>query len=107
VQAGGDGDLQLGADAVGRGDKDRVLEAGGLGVEQGAEATQRGGRSGARRGLGQRTDRLDQRGPCVDIDTGRFISTRLFSWWSRYGVLALATIWSDTRLKAIGFGGHR
>ena len=33
----------------------------------------------------------------VDIDAGRFISARLFIWWSRYGVLALATIWSDTR----------
>ena len=37
VQAGFDRDLDLGADAVGGRDQDRVLEAGGLEVEQPAE----------------------------------------------------------------------
>jgi len=53
MQAGGDGDLELGADAVGGGDQDGVLEAGGLGVEQRAEAAQRGGGAGPGRSLGQ------------------------------------------------------
>ena len=47
MQAGLDRDLELGADAVGGGDQDRVLEAGGLEVEQAAEAADLG--IGARR----------------------------------------------------------
>ena len=42
VPAGVDGDLELGADAVGGGDQDRVLEARGLEVEQRAEAAELG-----------------------------------------------------------------
>jgi hypothetical protein len=38
VQAGIDGDLELGADAIVGRHQDRVLEAGGLEIEQGAEA---------------------------------------------------------------------
>ncbi len=37
MQAGVDRDLELGADAVGGRDQDRVLEAGGLEIEQPAE----------------------------------------------------------------------
>ena len=47
VARGLDGDLDLGADAVGRGDQERIGEAGGLEVEQAAEAADLG--VGARR----------------------------------------------------------
>jgi hypothetical protein len=48
VHAGVDGDPQLGADAVGRGDQQRILVAGGLEVEQRAETAQAGFRAGRR-----------------------------------------------------------
>ena len=51
VLAGLDGDLQLGADAVGGGDQQRVVVAGGLQVEQGAEAAQTRIGAGPRRGF--------------------------------------------------------
>ena len=70
VQAGLDGDLQLGADAVGGGDEQRIVVAGGLQVEQGAEAAQRRVRARPARGLGQRLDRLDQGVARVDVDAG-------------------------------------
>ena len=60
VEAGLDGDLQLGADAVGGGDQQRVVVAGRLQVEQRAEAAQRRLRARPAGGLGQRLDRLDQ-----------------------------------------------
>ena len=45
VPAGLDGDLELGADAVGGGDEDRVREAGRLEIEQRAEAAEVGVRA--------------------------------------------------------------
>jgi hypothetical protein len=62
------GDLELGADAVGRGNEDRVLESGGLQVEQRAEAAEPCIRPAARSGPRQRRDRPDQRRSGVDID---------------------------------------
>ncbi len=47
---GFDRDFDFGADAVGRGDQDRVGEARGLEVEQAAEAADLGIGAGARRG---------------------------------------------------------
>ncbi len=47
--AGVDGDLELGADAVGRGDQQRVAVAGGLEVEEAAEAAELADRRRARR----------------------------------------------------------
>jgi len=38
VDAGLDGDLQLGADSVGGRDQDRILESGGAQIEQRAES---------------------------------------------------------------------
>jgi hypothetical protein len=70
VHAGVDGDAQLGADAVGGGDQQRVVVAGGLQVEQGSETAQSGLRAGAAGGLGQGFDRLDQGVAGVDINTG-------------------------------------
>ena len=57
--------------AVGGGDQDRVDEAGGLEVEQRAEARPAPASAPGRRGgLGQRLDRLDQRRAGVDVDAG-------------------------------------
>ena len=52
VQAGLDRDLELGADAVGGGDQDRILEARRLEVEQAAEAADLGVGAGAARWRG-------------------------------------------------------
>jgi hypothetical protein len=81
VAAGGDRDLQLGADAVGRCDQDGIAEAGRLEVEQRAEAAEAGVGAGSGGRARQRLDRLDKGVACVDIDAG---STVLFA---RYGVL--------------------
>ena len=70
VMAALDGDLQLGADAVGGGDDQRIGVAGGLEVEEGAEAAQRRVRAGPAGRLGQRLDRLDQGRARVDVDAG-------------------------------------
>src|SRR6185437_1267032 len=86
VNAGFDGELELGADAVGGGDQHRVLEAARLEIEQTAEATDATKQTfavGLRR---QGPDRLDQRVACVDIDA------RIAIGQSRFG---------------LGGGGHR
>src|SRR6185436_8627106 len=70
VPAGIDGDLELGADAVIGGDQDRVLEASGLEVEQGAEAAEVYPCARPPGGYGQRLDSLDQRIARIDVDTG-------------------------------------
>jgi hypothetical protein len=69
-EAGVDRDLELGADTVGRGDENRVLETGGPEVEQSAEAA--GGRR-PRRAVGspwQRGNAVDERVAGIDVDTG-------------------------------------
>jgi len=81
VPAGRDGDLELGAHAIGRGDEDRIAKAGSLGIEEGAEAAEAGGGAAARRRPRQRLDRLDQRVAGIDIDTGRLVGPAV------YGVL--------------------
>ena len=68
-----DGDLELGAHAVVRGDEDRVVEAGGLQIEQAAETTEVGVRAGTSRRPGQRLDGLDQRLARVDVDAGNAV----------------------------------
>ena len=70
VLAALDGDLELGADAVGRRDKDRIAEARRLGVEKRAEAAEPADDAGALRGGGGRLDALHQAHPGVDIDAG-------------------------------------
>jgi len=71
---GVDGDLQLGADAVGGGDQQRILEAGGLGVEKGAETAERGVRARARGGAGQGRDGFDQGIAGIDVDARVLVS---------------------------------
>ena len=68
MQAGLDRDLDLGADAVGRGDQDGILEAGRLEVEQAAEAADLGIGAGARGGAHHRLDQVDEAVARVDID---------------------------------------
>ena len=62
-----DGDLELGADAVRRRDDQRILESGGLEVEQGPESPQRSLRAGAPGRLRQRLDGVDQHLAGVDV----------------------------------------
>ena len=68
MDAGLDGELELGADAVGGGDEHGVLEAASLEVEQATEAADAAEQACALRLCGQRPDGLDQRVACVDID---------------------------------------
>ena len=70
VAAGLDGDLDLGADPVGRGDQDRIVKARGLEVEQAAESADLGTGAGARGGTHQRLDQIHHAVSGVDIDTG-------------------------------------
>jgi len=81
VAAGRNGELELGADTVGGGDQDRVAIAGGLGVEEGAEAAEAGRRPAAGGGARQRLDRLDQGVAGVEVDPGGFVGPAV------YGVL--------------------
>ncbi len=76
-------ELELGADAVRRGDEDRVIEARGFRVEQRAEAAKTIHRSRALGCRGQRLDRLDQGIAGGDIDTGVFVGKAQFSSPSR------------------------
>jgi hypothetical protein len=73
VPAGGDGELELGADAICGGDEQGIAIAGGLEIEEGAEAAEPGGAAGARGGAGKRLDRLDQGIAGIDVDAGRFV----------------------------------
>jgi hypothetical protein len=81
VLAGGDRQLELGADAVGRGDEDGIAIACRLRIEEGAEAAERGRRSSAGGRARQRLDRLDQRIAGIDVDPGGFVGEAV------YGVL--------------------
>jgi len=68
VAVAGDRHLQLGADAVGGGDQQRIGKAGGAQIEQRAKAAQVIDNAGAPGGLRQRPDLLDQPSARVDID---------------------------------------
>jgi hypothetical protein len=81
VPAGGDRQLELGADAVRRGDEKGIAIAGGLRIEDGPEAAERGRGAAARGGPRQRLDRLDQGVAGIDVDSGRLVGEAV------YGVL--------------------
>ena len=72
-QAGFDGDLELGADAVGRGDENRILEPRGFQIEQPAEAAQIGVRTGPARRFRCGRDARNEFLAGVDIDTGSLV----------------------------------
>jgi hypothetical protein len=86
VLAGGDGDLELGADPVGGCDQDRVLEPRRLQIEQRAKSAEAGRGARARRRLGQRLDCFDQRIAGVDIDAGSAVGITVIL--PLYGALA-------------------
>ena len=67
--AGRERDLELGADAVGAGDQDRILEA-RREVEQAAEAAERREHARSVGAARERLDALDQRVAGVDVDAG-------------------------------------
>jgi len=74
VAPGGDGDLQLGADAVVGGDQQGVAESGRLEVEEAAKTAEPrvGAAAGGR--AGQRLDSLDQGIAGIDVDAGILVS---------------------------------
>ena len=79
-----DGDLELGADAVGGGDQQRVLETGRLEVEQPAKAAQVRVRAGAARvAFAAGRDALDQRLAGVDVHARVFICRAFRRAWRR------------------------
>ena len=78
-QSGLDGDLELGADAVGGRHQHRILEARRLEIEQAAEAAQIGVGAGPPRGAGGGRDARDQCLARVDIHAGVFISEAVFA----------------------------
>jgi hypothetical protein len=86
VVPGGDRDLELGADAVGGGDEDRILVARGLQIEKCAEAAETRVAAQPRRRLGERLDRLDQSVSGIDVDAGIAVILPL------YGALARDTL---------------
>ncbi len=65
-----DGDLELGAHAIGGRDQHGVGEARRAKIEQSAETAQAAEDAGPAGGARQRLDRLDQRIPRLDIDAG-------------------------------------
>ena len=70
VDAGLDGDLHLGADAVIGGDEDRVLETGRLEIEQAAEAADLRVGAGPPGGAHEGLDRVHHGVAGVDVDAG-------------------------------------
>ena len=85
----GDGDLELGADAVVGGNQDRVPEAGPLEVEQAAEAAERRICAGAQGRLGEGLDGLDQSVANVDVDAGIAVGEGLVLRPAWHGLKAL------------------
>ena len=88
VPAGGLRDLELGADAVGGRDQDRIGETRRLEVEQRAEAAEARRRAGAGGGAGQRLDRLDQGIAGIDVDARRpVVLARILARFRGFGAL--------------------
>jgi len=87
VLAGGDGDLELGADAVGAGDQHRILVAGRLEVEDGAETAEIRGDARAPGRGGERPDGLDEGVPGVDVDARVLVGETANGFLPRCNVL--------------------
>ena len=79
MQAGLDRDLHLGADAVGGGDQNRILEARGLEVEQPAKAANLGVSAGTGGRTHHRLDEVDQPIARIDIDARIRVSEPVFA----------------------------
>jgi hypothetical protein len=70
MSSGIDGDLELGADAIGGGHQDGIGIPGLTKVEESAESPEAGGGAGTGRGFGKRFDGFDQGIAGVDVDAG-------------------------------------
>ena len=79
MQTGLDRDLDLGADAVGRRDQNRILEARRLQIEQSAEPADFGVGAGPRGGTNHRLDQIDQAIARIDIDARICVSEPVFA----------------------------
>jgi hypothetical protein len=86
VLPGGDRDLELGANAVGGRDQNRILEARRLEIEQRAEAAEPCARTRPRRGARERLDRFDERVSRVDVDAGGTVAVGLYGVLARVGL---------------------
>ena len=82
-----DRDLELGAHAIGRGDKDRIVIASRLEVEERAEAAKPRHHARPRRGGGSWLDPVDQRIARVDVDARLGIGEAGFGVGHRAGLL--------------------
>ena len=71
-----DGDPELGADAVRRGDQHGIVKAGSLEIEEAAEAAQRRVRARPAGRLGKGCDSVDQRLAAIDIDARVLVGER-------------------------------
>ena len=79
MQAGLDRNLDLGADAIGRGDQHRIVKARRLQIEQSAEPADFGVGAGARGGANHRLDQVDQTIAGIDIDARIRVSEPVFA----------------------------
>jgi hypothetical protein len=70
---GGEGDLELGADAISARDQDRVAKSGGGEIEQTTIATDLRVGAGAGRGPGKRSNGFDQSSAGGNVHTGVFV----------------------------------
>jgi len=107
VAAGGDGDLQLGADAVIGGDQQGIAKSGGLGVEEAPESPEAGVGAAARGGARQGLDGLDQGIAGIDVDArvlvGQLVVARIPAC---YGVLRSHGVFRGPGISA-RFAGRR
>jgi hypothetical protein len=87
VLARSDRDLELGADAVGGGDENRILVAGCLEIEESAEAAEACRGAGAGRRPGERLDCFDQGIAGVDVDASSAVILALYGALDRYRLL--------------------
>jgi len=74
VSARGDRDLELGANPVGGGDENRILESRRFEIEECAETTEARVATASRRRLRQRLYRLDERRAGIDVDASLAIA---------------------------------
>jgi len=95
VPPGGNRDLELGADPVGGGDEDRILEPRSLEIEERAETAEARVAAAPRRRLRQRLYRLDERRAGIDVDAGFAIAipaVPVGEFLAPYGVLTRCSL---------------
>ena len=83
----GDGDLELGADAVSGGDQHRIAKPAALRSNSAPKPPRPAAVPGRARRLGQRLDRLDQGIAGIDVDAGVAVILALYGALDRYRLL--------------------